>query len=37
LAYLEAADVRSERTRQQVNNSFAVLRQVVEPATATVQ
>jgi integrase len=35
LAYLEAADIRSERTRQQVNNSFAVLR--VEPATATVQ
>jgi integrase len=34
LAYLEAADIRSERTREQVNNSFAVLR--VEPATATV-
>jgi integrase len=34
LAYLEAADIRSERTRDQVNNSFAVLR--VEPATATV-
>jgi integrase/recombinase XerD len=25
LAYLEAADIRSERTRDQVNNSFAVL------------
>ena len=35
LTYLEAADIRSERTRQQVNNSFAVLQ--VEPATATVQ
>jgi integrase/recombinase XerD len=35
LAYLEAADVRSERTRQQVNSSFAVLQ--VEPAAATVQ
>src|ERR1039458_8343769 len=31
LAYLEAADIRSERTREQVNNSFAVLR--AEPAT----
>jgi integrase len=35
LAYLEAADIRSERTREQVNNSFAVLH--TEPATASVQ
>ena len=32
LQYLEAADIRSERTREQVNNSFAILRP--EPATA---
>src|ERR1017187_5319900 len=35
LAYLEAADIRSVRTREQVNNSFAVLR--ADPATVTVQ
>jgi integrase/recombinase XerD len=35
LAYLEAADIRSERTRDQVNNSFAVLQ--AEPIAATVQ
>jgi integrase/recombinase XerD len=35
LAYLEAADVRSERTRTQVNSSFAVLQ--AEPGPATLQ
>jgi hypothetical protein len=32
LAYLEAADIRSERTREQVNNSFAVLQAEAAPA-----
>jgi integrase/recombinase XerD len=35
LQYLEAADIRSVRTREQVNNSFAVLQ--TEAATETVQ
>jgi integrase len=35
LAYLEAADVRSERTREQVNKSFAVWQ--AEPVLATVR
>lgn len=35
LAYLEAADVRSERTREQVNKSFAVWQ--AEPVTVAVQ
>lgn len=35
LAYLEAADMRSERTREQVNKSFAVWQ--AEPVLATVR